>query len=173
MISLYTATVPAFRQAIAATRGVLAKAAAFAAEHGLDPATLVDARLIADMLPLNYQVQSLATHSVRALDGARAGEFAPHRAPFPADFAAMDAELAAAEATLAAADASEINGLMGRDMVFAIGSRRMPYLVEDFLLSFSLPNIYFHGTTAYDILRAQGVPLGKSDYLGVPRLKAS
>jgi len=62
---------------------------------------------------------------------------------------------------------------MGRDMVFAIGSRRMPYLVEDFLLSFSLPNIYFHATTAYDILRAQGVPLGKSDYLGVPRLKAS
>jgi len=72
LISLYTATVPAFRQAIAATRGVLAKAAAFAAEHGRDPATLVDARLIADMLPLNYQVQSIATHSVRALDSARA-----------------------------------------------------------------------------------------------------
>ena len=172
MISLYTATVPAMRQAIAATRGVLAKGTAFAAEHGIDPATLADARLVADMLPLAYQAQSVVTHSCRALDGARAGEFAPYRAPFPADFAAMDAELAAADATLAAIDPAEIDGLMGHDMVFAIGSRRVPYLVEDFLLSFSLPNLYFHATTAYDILRAQGVVLTKSDYLGRPRFKA-
>jgi hypothetical protein len=172
MISLYTATVPAFRQTIAATRGVLAKGAAFAAEHSIDPATLVDARLAPDMLPLAYQVQSVVTHSCRALDGVRAGEFAPYRAAFPTDFAAMDTLLAEAAATLAAVDPAEIDGLMGRDMVFAIGSRRVPYLAEDFLLSFSLPNVYFHATTAYDILRARGVPLGKSDYLGRPRFKA-
>jgi hypothetical protein len=172
LISLYTATIPAFRQTIAATRGVLAKGAAFAAEQGLDPAAFAEARLAPDMLPLGYQAESVVTHSCRALDGVRAGEFAPYRGPFPGDFAGMDAALATADATLAAVDPAEIDALMGRDMVFAIGSRRVPYFVEDFLLSFSLPNLYFHAATAYGILRSQGVPLGKSDYLGRPRFKA-
>ena len=84
----------------------------------------------------------------------------------------MDAELADADAALAAIVPVEVDDLLGRDMVFTFGSRRVPYLVEDFLLSFSLPNLYFHAATAYDILRAQGVTLTKSDYLGRPRFKA-
>ncbi len=56
-------------------------------------------------------------------------------------------------------------------MTFAIGDQRMKFTAENFLLSFSLPNFYFHATTAYDILRAQGVPIGKRDYMGQPRLK--
>jgi hypothetical protein len=57
-------------------------------------------------------------------------------------------------------------------MVFQLGERRLPFLVEDFLLSFSMPNFYFHTATAYDLLRLRGMPLGKRDYLGRLRLKA-
>ena len=173
MISLYTATVPAFRQIIAATGGVLRKGEAFAAEHDIDPATLVAAHLAADMLPLAYQVKSVCDHSVKAIEGVRAGSFSPHRDAFPTDFAGMHALLAATDATLAAIDPAEIDGFVGRDMAFVMGTYRVDYAAEDFLLSFSLPNFYFHATTAYDILRARGVPLGKRDYLGRPRVRAA
>jgi len=171
-LSLYTVTVPAFRQTIDAVAKVLAKGEAFAAERGIDPATLVAARLAPDMLPLGYQVKSVAAHSVGALAGVKAGEFTPDRSAPPTDFAGLHAVLANAAATLAAMSAPDVDALAGGDMAFVFGEHRMPYLAEDFLLSFSLPNFYFHAATAYDILRAQGVPLGKRDYLGRPRIKA-
>ena len=65
----------------------------------------------------------------------------------------------------------EVDALMGKDMVFQLGERRLPFVAEDFLLSFSVPNFYFHATTAYDLLRHRGMPLGKRDYLGRLRLK--
>ena len=172
MISLYTATVPAFRQTVDATSHVVAKGEAFAAERGVDPAALFEARLAPDMLPLAFQVYSVATHSVGALAGVRAGTFSPHRGPFPDGFAAARALLAETAATLAAVDPAEVDGFIGRDMAFVMGDFRMDYAAEDFLLSFSLPNFYFHAATAYDILRVAGVPLGKRDYLGRPRIRA-
>lgn len=172
MISLYTATVPAFLQVIAATRGVLAKGAAFAAERGIDPAVLVATRLAPDMLPLGYQVKSVAVHSLGAIDGVRAGTFSPDMTPWPTDFAGLVALMETTAAALTALDPAEVDGFTRGDMAFVFGERRMPYHAEDFLLSFSLPNFYFHATVAYAILRAQGVPLGKRDYIGMPRLKA-
>ncbi len=65
----------------------------------------------------------------------------------------------------------EVDALSGRDMVFQIGERKVPFTTDNFLLSFSLPNFYFHATTAYDILRTKGVPLGKRDFLGRMRIK--
>jgi hypothetical protein len=67
---------------------------------------------------------------------------------------------------------AEVNALEGRDVVFKFRSFEMPFTVENFLMSFSLPNFYFHATTAYDILRNKGVPLGKRDFMGQMRLKA-
>ena len=64
-----------------------------------------------------------------------------------------------------------VNQLVGRDMVFKLGERQLPFKAEDFLMSFSMPNFYFHSTTAYDLLRMVGVPVGKMDYLGKLRLK--
>ena len=171
MISLYTATVPAFRQAVDAATRFVAKGEAFAAERAIDPATLIAARLFPDMLPFAYQVYSMANHSVGALAGVRAGAFSPHRGPFPDSFAALHALLADTAAELAAVDPAEVDGFVGRDMAFVAGDTRMAFAAEDFLLSFSLPNFYFHATTAYDILRANGVPLGKRDWLGRPRFR--
>jgi uncharacterized protein len=70
-----------------------------------------------------------------------------------------------------AVEPGELDAIAERDMLFKFGDREMPYTVSDFLLSFSLPNFYFHATTAYDILRNQGLKIGKMDFLGRPRLK--
>jgi hypothetical protein len=67
---------------------------------------------------------------------------------------------------------ADVNALQGRDMAFQMRDFRIPFLAETFILSFSLPNFYFHAATTYDILRAKGVPLGKRDYLGQMRIKA-
>ena len=80
--------------------------------------------------------------------------------------------MADAIVSLKALDPAEVNGFEGQDMAFVMGERRMPFTAEGFLMSFSLPNLHFHATTAYDILRMQGVPLGKRDYLGGLRLKS-
>jgi hypothetical protein len=68
-------------------------------------------------------------------------------------------------------DPAEVNALQGRAIIFQLRDRQLPFTAEDFMLSFSLPNFYFHATTAYDILRTKGVPLGKRDFLGQLRLK--
>ena len=78
-----------------------------------------------------------------------------------------------ASAALSALKPEEVNALVGRDVVFKIGDRSMPFTAEGFLMSFSLPNFYFHATTAYDILRHKGVPVGKRDFMGHMRLKAA
>ncbi len=76
------------------------------------------------------------------------------------------------EKELTALSRDEVNALEGRDMVFKMGDRTMPFTAENFLMSFSLPNFYFHATTAYDILRSKGVPLGKRYYMGRLKMKS-
>jgi hypothetical protein len=66
---------------------------------------------------------------------------------------------------------AEVNALEGRDMTFQIRDFKIPFTAEGFIMSFSLPNFYFHATTAYGILRMKGVPLGKRDYMGQMRMK--
>ena len=81
-------------------------------------------------------------------------------------------KIADALAALEAIDAAEIDAFLGQDMRFAFGERQVNYTAENFLLSFSQPNFYFHATTAYDILRSKGLPLGKRDFVGRVRIKA-
>jgi hypothetical protein len=64
-----------------------------------------------------------------------------------------------------------VNALLGHDVTFRVGERALPFTAEGFLMSFSLPNFFFHATTAYDILRHKGAPLGKRDFLGRLKLK--
>jgi uncharacterized protein len=169
--SLYDATVPSFQQTIAATLKVLDKAEAFCAETSLDPTALVGSKLADDMLPLGYQVKSLCAHSTCAIAGVRAGVFGPDMSPWPTDIVGLKAALTDALSELEAVSPDEINGFAGGDMAFVMGERRMEFTAEDFLMSFTVPNFYFHATVAYSILRAKGVKLGKIDYMGRPRLK--
>ena len=170
--SLYAATVPSFRQVLEAVGGLLAKAEAFCVEKGMAPSALIQARLAPDMLPFSYQVKSTAVHSLGAIEGVRQGVFSPDMTPPPETFAALSARIAQTITALDAVTAAEVDGFVGRDMRFVFGERRLDFTAENFLLSFSLPNFYFHATTAYDILRWKGLPLGKRDFTGRLRLKS-
>jgi hypothetical protein len=170
-LSLYAVTVPSFRQILQAVIGLLDKAQAFCAEKGLAPEDIILARLAGDMLPFAYQVKSTAVHSLGAIEGVRRGVFSPDQSPSPETFEALKALIATTVNALEAIDAAEVDAFIGRDMRFAARTRDVEYTAENFLLSFSLPNFYFHATTAYDILRWKGVPLGKRDFIGRPRVK--
>jgi uncharacterized protein len=169
--SLYHATVPSFQQTIGATLKVLDKAEAFCAENGLESTTMVGSKLAEDMLPFGYQVKSLCAHSIGAIKGVRAGQFSPDMTPWPADLAGLKAALTGALGELDAVSTDELDGYVGRDMAFVMGEWRMEFTAEDFLMSFTMPNFYFHATAAYAILRSKGVKLGKLDFMGRPRLK--
>lgn len=170
-LSLHAATVPGWLQILASLARLIDKAEQYCAEQGVDPDTLVQARLADDMLPFAYQVKSASVHSIGAIEGVRAGSFSPDMAPPPASFAALREQIAATIAALEALDPAELESFIGRDMRFVFGANVLEFFAEDFLLSFSQPNFYFHATTAYDILRARGVALGKRDFLGRVRKK--
>lgn len=169
--SLYVATIPAYRQILEAVAGLLDKAQAFCREAGLAPHEIIQARLAEDMLPFAYQVKSTAVHSLGAIEAVRKGVFSPDMSPPPETFEALHARIAAALAALATIEAAEVDAFVGREMRFAFGERHIDFTAENFLLSFSQPNFYFHATTAYDILRWKGVPIGKRDFMGKLRKK--
>jgi hypothetical protein len=170
-ISLYDATVPSYCQILGAVAGLLDKAEAFCTDKGIAHEEIVQARLAPDMLPFAYQVKSAAVHSLGAIEGVRKGVFFPDTTQSPGEFATLRSRVAETLAALEKIDPSEVEAFVGRDMRFAFGERHIDFTAENFLLSFSLPNFYFHATTAYDILRWKGVPLGKRDYAGRFRAK--
>lgn len=169
--SLYDAVIPSNLQILASIDALLEKAATFCAEQGMTEADLIDARLAPDMLPFGYQVKSCAAHSIGGVEGVRAGTFSPDMKPWPIDFAGLHDVLQSAMKSLKELDRNVVDALAESDAHFEFGETKLPFTGANFLLSFSQPNFYFHATTAYAILRAQGMKLGKRDFLGAPRLK--
>jgi uncharacterized protein len=165
-LSLHVAFVPSCRQIIGGCLNVLAKAEA----AGIGD--LATATLAPDMFPLAFQVQSVAGHSAGAIAAVRTGQFSPGGgfAMPDADYASFTAMLKDADAALATVTEAEMEGFIGGDTAFVFGERRMPFKSEDFLLSFSRPNFYFHASMLYGIFRNKGLPLGKKDFLGRPRM---
>ncbi len=169
-ISLHDAFVPSARQIVAAASGLITKAEAHCADHGTDPAALIASKLAPDMAAVPFQVFSVAHHTAGAVAGVREGKFAPAGPHGEPTFATLKAMLTEAGTALAAIDPAELDGYIGKTVTFAIGTTEMPFKAENFLLSFSQPNFYFHAATLYDILRNQGVKLGKRDFMGMPRI---
>lgn len=170
-VSLHTATVSTFLQILPPIGRLVDKAEEHCKAGGIDPKDLLDACLAPDMWPFAKQVTLCAWHSAGAIAGVRAGIFSPDLAQGPLDFTALRQSIADAIVDLETVDPAELDGIADRDMRFEFGTRRMDFTVTDFLLSFTLPNFYFHATTAYNVLRNQGVPLGKMDFIGAVRLK--
>ena len=169
--SLYDAVIPSNLQILGALNRLLEKAEVFCAESGIAQAELIDTRLAPDMLPLGYQVNSCAVHSIGGIEGARAGSFSPDMSAWPTDFAGLSAVVQRASADLSSLDRGAVDALTEADTQFAFGETKLPFTGANFLLSFSQPNFYFHATTAYAILRARGMKLGKRDFMGMPRIK--
>lgn len=171
-LSLHSALIPGWIQILQATRNLVETARDHCAGHALDERTLVDARLIDDMLPFAYQIKSCAVHTRGAIECVRQGAFSPYMSEPPSLLEGLGQKLDGAIGFLKALEPSELEGFLGQEVVFTIGAKfRRAFRAEDFLLGFSQPNFYFHAATAYDILRMQGVKIGKADYLGALPVK--
>jgi hypothetical protein len=169
--SLYDATVANYLQILGAVGGFLDKSLSHFRDNGVDPAEIVETRLTADMLPLRFQIVSVVHHSRGAMEAAKNGVFTPPSGRPDTDYTALQALVTEARAELSALTPETVNALVGRDVTFRFGERALPFTAEGFLMSFSLPNFFFHATTAYDILRHKGAPLGKRDFMGRLKLK--
>lgn len=167
-LSLHAATIPNKLQILGAGLGWLDKAESC----GVPEAEVVGARLADDMLPFAYQVKSMAVHSQGAIEGVRKGVFSPDMSDPPQSIAGLRAKLQGAIQFLESVTEDEMEGFFGQDMRFEFRDKKVPFTAEDFLLTFSQTNFYFHAVTAYGVLRAKGVAVGKLDYLGALRIKA-
>ena len=170
-ISLYDVSVAGFLQALTGVAGFLDKAKAHFESAGTDLNEIVEARIHPDMWPLRNQIVSVVHHSAGAIAGVKAGTFSPPTDKRPHDYAGLQQIVAEARAALKAVTPEEINALEGKDMTFVLGEMKIPFTAENFLMSLSTPNLHFHATTAYDILRGKGAPVGKRDYMGPLRIK--
>jgi hypothetical protein len=171
-ISLYDLSVANYLQGLDAVSAFLGKGHEFCTGNGIDPNEMTEFRFFADMLPFHSQIVYVAHHSRGAMEGLKNGVFAPPALDQVFDYPALQKLVADATSALQRLDRQEVNALEGRDMIFQVGERKIPFTAENFILSFSLPNFYFHAATAYDMLRTKGVPLGKRYYLGRLRLKS-
>ena len=171
-VSLYDVSVGTFQQILGSVANFLEKGLAHCRDKNIDPNEFVEARLHPDMAPLRFQIVSVAHHSAGAIDALKSGEFRPPSGMGSLDYPALQALVIDARAKLKAVAPSDVDDAAGRDVTFRLGDRTIPFTAEGFLLSFSLPNFYFHATTAYDILRSKGVAIGKRDYLGQMKLKS-
>ena len=163
--SIYQASVPVYSRRLAALSTILDKAAAYASQRKIDPAVLIQARLYPDMLPLARQVQIACGHAVRGsarLSGAEPTSLDEKATSFD-DLKALISKTLALIKTV---DAKKMEGMEDRDITFPAGDRKITLKGADYLLHFSMPNFYFHVTTAYDILRHNGLEIGKDDFMG-------
>jgi hypothetical protein len=170
--SLYDLSVSTYLQILRSVSGILAKTEGYARDHGLALPDIVETTLHPDMQPLRFQVISVWHHSLGAIKGLREGTFSPPPAMPELDYAGLQDLLKQAIVGLEGVSREEVDALAGKSMKFEMTNVEIPFTTENFILSFSLPNFYFHATTTYDILRMAGVPLGKMDFLGSLRMGA-
>lgn len=164
-ISMHQACVPVLIRQLTALAGVLDKGEAYAAEAGLDPKDLLDAKLAPDMFPLTRQVQ-IATDMAKGGAGRLAGVDIPPYADDEQSFADLKARVAKTIAFLESIPDGAADGSEDREIVLKFPNREFSFTGQDYLLNFVLPNVFFHASTAYGLLRKKGVPLTKGDFLG-------
>lgn len=164
-LSMYDASVPRFANMLRNLAAILAKAETQAAERKFDPAVLLGARLFPDMFPLMRQVQ-MACDNAKGAVARLAGLEPPRHEDDESSFADLQARIAKTLDFIATVSESQINGSEDREIVLKIGPRELRYTGMQYLCGFALPNFYFHVVTAYDILRHNGIDVGKRDYIG-------
>lgn len=164
-ITMYSASAPVFAARLQGLAHFLAKGEAHFSERRIDPATILSARLAADMFPLTRQVQIATDHAKGAMSRL-AGRDAPRYEDDETSFAELQARVAKTVDYVKSFEPAEIDGSEEKPIEIKAGPRTLSFTGEQYLLHFAMPNFYFHVTTAYDILRHNGVAIGKSDYFG-------
>jgi hypothetical protein len=163
--SIYQASVPVYTRRLEALSKILDKAAAYAAQRKIEPAVILQARLYPDMFPLARQVQIACSHAIRG--SARLSGAEPMSLEDKAgSFDDLKALIAKTLASVKGVDAKKMDGAEDRDITFPAGDQKRTMKGADYLAHFSLPHFYFHVTTAYDILRSNGLEIGKDDFMG-------
>ena len=164
-LSLYDVSVPVFIRGLGQLNHLLDKGFAHAKATGMEPATLVNARLAPDMLTLAGQVQTASDASklgTARLAGITGPSF-PDTETTPEE---LQARIAKTIEFLKTVDRAQIDGAEERAITIKVRGHELQFTGQRYLLQFALPNFFFHVTTAYGILRHMGAPLGKLDYLG-------
>jgi len=163
---MYVASVPVFKQLLGGLSGVLTKAAEHAAARKIDPPALLQARLFPDMFPLLRQVQ-IATDFARSVCARLAGVEVPSAPDTEQSFDELQQRIASTVAFLDSLDPAGFDGSETREIVLRPGTPKERTLSgQAYLLSYGLPQFFFHVTTAYALLRHSGVDIGKRDYMG-------
>ena len=166
-MSFYDSTPPAFLQTLGALSDILRKAEAHATARKIAPETLLTARLYPDMLPLTRQIQIACDFAVKTC-ARLTGSEVPSTPDTEKTFDELQQRIVKATDYVKNAAPGKFEGAESRDVTFPAGpDKTMTLKGQQYLSHFALPNFYFHATTAYDILRHNGVELGKRDFMGV------
>ena len=164
--AIYTASIPVFKQMLGSLSGVLTKAEAHAAAKNIDPNALLQARLFPDMFPLLRQVQ-VASDFAKSVSARLAGVDAPKLADKEQTFAELQARIATVLEFIGGLDAALFDEAATREIVTQAGTpKEKRFTGESYLFNYGLPHFFFHTTTAYALLRHNGVEVGKKDYIG-------
>ena len=164
-LSMYQASVPVFVHMLGNLSKILAKGAAFAEARKIEPSVLINDRLAPDMFPLSKQVQ-IATDIALRGSARLAGVDFTNMPDTETTFPELQARLSKTLAFVKSLTASQIDGSEAKPITIKVGPNDMTFTGQDYLLNFVLPNLYFHVTAAYLILRHNGVEVGKMDFLG-------
>ncbi len=157
--------VPALSRVLLALSNVLTKAEAHCATHKIDPTVLLTFRLFPDMLPFTRQVQLTCDFSARSV-ARLSGSEVPSFADVETSFAELQTRIATAKAYVEGFGPTRFDGAEVREIVIPMRGSEMKMSGADYYTLYSLPQVYFHATTAYNILRHNGVEIGKRDYMG-------
>ena len=169
--SMSRATLPALEIGLNALSAILDKAEAFAAAKKIDPSVLLNTRLAPDMFPLTRQVQ-IATDLAKNGAARLAGVEPPRYEDKETTIGELKARLAKTVAFIKTLDAKQIDAAPDRQITFPLGPTNKGQMKgDDYLNHFVLPNVYFHLTAAYAILRHCGLEIGKADFLGAIPMK--
>lgn len=166
-ISMYQASAPVFARMLANLAAVVDKAAKHAEARKIDPAVFVNARLYPDMFPLARQVQ-IATDHAKGCVARLAGQEPPAYEDKETTFPDLIGRINRTEAFVRGFTAAQIDGSEEREIILQMRAGPLTVKGQQYLLNMAMPNFYFHVVTAYDILRHNGVEVGKRDYIGQP-----
>lgn len=164
-LSMYYASVPTLKLMLNNIAAILKKSAEHAAIKKIDPSVFINARLFPDMLPLFKQIQ-IATDQAKGCAARLAGVDIPKFEDNEATFDELQARIAKTIAFLDGFKQQQIDGSEQREIVFQLHDTKFEFNGQEYLLNWVLPNFYFHVTTAYNILRHNGVDIGKRDFIG-------
>jgi uncharacterized protein len=164
-ISMYQASIPQFTKMLTNLSNLLQKGEAFAKAKNVDGTVLVGDRLALDMFPLSKQVQ-IAGDQVKNGMARLAGIEPPKFDDQESTFAQLQERIAKTIAFVQSIQPAQVDGTEAKEIKFSIKEWHFEFVGEQYLLTWIMPNFYFHVTTAYNILRHNGVEIGKADFLG-------